>query len=243
MNKKYLELDERKAQFFEFSKEPKDGFEKNEPENGKISYRKYYDKGVKGVLKYINEREDEFKNGKVKKLSLVLDNGEDRFYVNFNILTAKGNMGQFVEQFIPMLPNMKQGESYRIYPYEMPSEYTDKDGNARTGTNRGVSVYTWDLANDTKLVKVDRAHRFGKDGDIPDVIWTKVTKMGETKNIKDDTERLNFLYDVLQKSLTPSSGQGDSPKEEPKESPAVPQTESPAPAVEKFEENHEDLPF
>lgn len=240
MDKKFLELDERKALLFEYSKEEKEGFEKHTPENGKSSYRKYYNEGVKGTLKYINEREEEFKTGKVKKLQLIVDNGNTRYYMSFNILTSNGNLGQFVEQFIPILPNLKQNESYRFYPYEMETEYVNKEGETKKGVNKGVSVYTWDLENDTKLVKVEKAHSFAKDGDIPAIVWTKVTKMGATKNVKDDTERLNFLYDVMVKSLTPQTGKKEETSQE------VPKTEN-KPIKEsapKFEdEEHEDLPF
>lgn len=251
MTKIYLELDERKAKFFEYSKEPKEGFEKHESENGKVSYRKYYDGGAIGTLKFINEREEEFTKGKVKKLSIVLDNGDNRIYCTFNIMTSKGTMNQFVEQFIPFLPNMKQGEAYRLYPYEMENEYTNSAGEKKTGINRGISVWTYDLDNDTKVAKVDKAHTFGKDGDIPAVVWTEVKDMGVVKNVKDDRERRNFLYDVLQGTLTPftpSEGGASTPAAgaEKKETPKTETADKPAtmPATEQFDdEEHDDLPF
>jgi len=245
MTKKFLELDEREAQFFEFSKEPKEGFSEHKSTQGKISFRKYYKKGVKGVLKYINEREEEFPTGKVRKLNLVVDNGDDRYYLNFHILTAKGNLNQFVEQLIPFLPNLKQNTAYRFFPYEMENTYVNKDGVEKTGTNKGVSVAEWDLDSDTKGTKVERAHTFGAAGDIPAIVWNKVTKMGETKNIKDDTDRLNFLYDVLKKSLTP----GNTPQTQQTpgataSSPTTTQTETKAETTLPFsEEEQDDLPF
>lgn len=250
MTKIYLELDEKQAKFFEYSKDPKDGFEKNESTNGKISYRKYHKEGIKGVLKFVNEREDEFPTGKVKKLSLIVDNSDTRYYLNFQILTAKGNMNQFVEQLIPFMPNLKQGESYRFFPYEMPSEYVDKNGITKTALNKGVSIHKWDLASDTKGDKVERAHSFAskeKGGDIPAIKWDTVEDMGVSKSIKDDRERRNYLYKILQASLTPDSSAGTQNPPATKEEPKAPETKTEAPSAPKTteypEEEHDDLPF
>lgn len=236
MNKIYLELDEKKAKFFEYSKNQKEGFEKYESSNGKISYRKYYNDGVIGVLKFINEREDELTNGgKVKKLSLVLDNQNTRQYLGMHILTAKGNMGQFVEQLIPFLPNLKKDEAYRVYPYEMEVLYTDTNGKDKIAVNKGVSIYTYDIENNVKLVKVERAHSFGKEGDIPDVIWEKEEDMGVIKNIKNDKERRNYLYNILKKSLSSQETSTKQTESQP------PKNDSEKPKVN--DEEYDDLPF
>lgn len=234
----YLELDEKEAKFFEYSKEAKAGFEEHKSTNSKVSFRKYYKEGVKGVLKYINERNDEFPTGVVKKLSIALDNGDIRYFLRFNIITQNGNINQFIEQLIPFLPNLKQGEAYRFFPYEMPSEYENAQGEKKTGVNKGVSIHTWDLANDTKLVKVEKAHKFGKDGDIPAIVWTKVKKLGVEKNIKDDSARLEYLYEIMQKSLIGAPAQTSQSSE-----PSAPETKPEAPK-ESFDKNeHDDLPF
>lgn len=226
----YLELDERQSQFFEYSKDPKTGFEKNESSNGKISYRKYYKEGVKGVLKFINEREEEFPTGKVKKLSIAVDNGENRYFMKMNIMNQNKSMNQFVEQLIPVLPNLKVGESYRFYPYEMETSYTAQDGSEKTGKNKGVSVWTWDLENDVKVAKVDRAHSFAKEGgDIPQIVWVKEEDMGTVKNVKDDKERRNYLYKIMQSCLT---SQSETPK---------PESKKQEPEISG--EDHDDLPF
>ena len=231
----YLQLDERKAQFFEYSKEPKQGFEKHE--GTKISYRKYYDEGVKGTLKSITERPEEFPTGTVKKLQIVVEKGGDKYFMKLSILNQNKSMNQYTEQLIPVMPNLKVGEDYRFYPYEMEVEYTDKNGTVRTAKNRGISVWTWDLDNNVKLVKVDRAHSFAKDGDIPQVVWEDVEDLEEVKKVKNDRDRRNYLYKIMKSCLTDSTPTEPSqPKEESKPTPPV--------ATESFsEEDHDDLPF
>lgn len=242
MTNVYLELDERQAQFFEYSKEPKEGFEKNESSNGKVSYRKYYKEGVKGVLKFINERNEEFPTGTVKKMSIAVDNGDNRYYMKMNILNQNKSMNQFVEQLIPILPNVTVGETYRFFPYEMETTYTNRDGVEKTGKNKGISVATWDLDNDVKLLKVDKAHSFAKDGDIPQIKWTPEEDMdGVIKNVKDDKDRRNFLYKIFKSCITESNTSAQAPAAQKPAETTAPKAKTEQPALE--EEDHDDLPF
>ncbi len=242
MNNKYLELDQKNGRFFEYSKDEKDGFEKHTTDSGKVSYRKTYDKGVIGKLKFINEKENDFGKGKFKSAQLVVESGDDRMYLTVQILNAKGGLNEYFEQLATILPNMKVGETYRIFPYTMEVPYENKAGEKKTATNRGFSVHAYDVDNDVKLDKVERAHNYGKDGDIPDVVWTPETDMGVTKNVKDDKARRNFLYEVFKQTLSADN----TPKSEtPKEESAAPKTAEKEVPVTNFndEEDNDDLPF
>lgn len=234
---KYLELEQKDGRFFEYSKEPKEGFEKHTKESGNVSYRKTYEKGAIGKLKYINEKEDDFGKGKVKSAVLVVeDENKDMLYLKIPVMSSKGSLNEYFEQLATFLPNLKFGETYRIYPYSMEVTYENKAGENKTSNNRGFSISTYDIENDTKLVKVERFHTYGAQGDIPNVIWTDEVDMGVTKKIKNDKERRNFLYNSFLSTLTPQNTSQPAATTAP-----TPVQETP---VAKFpEEEHDDLPF
>lgn len=240
---KYLELDQKEGRFYEFSKEAKDGFDKHEPEGGKLSFRKIYKKGAVGVLKFINEKEDDFGKGKVLSAQLVIDDKDgDRLYLKIPVLNSKGSLNDYFEQLATYLPNLKVGEAYRFFPYSIEGEYTNAAGEKKPSTNKGISISTYDLENDEKLIKIERAHTFGKDGDIPDTVWTEEKKLGEIKKVKNDTERMNFLYEVFKGTVSKQSSGEEKPKTE--QTPEKPKTNAPSnSAPEIDEEEHDDLPF
>lgn len=244
---KYLELNGKEGRFFEYSKEPKEGFEKHTKESGDVSYRKTYEKGAIGKLKYINEKEDDFGKGKVKSAVLVVeDENNDNLYLKVPVMNSKGSLNEYFEDLATLLPNLKVGETYRVYPYSMDTTYTNKTGEVKPTTNRGFSISTYDVANDVKLVKIERAHKYGEGGDIPDVIWTPETDMGVTKNVKNDKEKRNFLYNSFLKTVSPqgtptNTAAPAAPKQEPK---VIKEGEQPKPNPGTFvEEEHDDLTF
>ena len=245
MSKIYLELDEREGRLFEFSKDEKPGFKKHVSSTGKESYRKIYDKGLVGKLKFISEFENDFGKGKFKVCVITIeDKDKNQVSMKLPILTAKGSLNEYFEQLVTFLPNLKVGEDYRIFPYSMDTTYKNAAGEEKPTTNRGFSIHLYDMENDEKGLKIERAHKFGKDGDIPAVVWTPEEDMGVTKNVKNDKERRNYLYKIFTASLT-SSGETSSEQnkapEKKEESKSTP--EPSASANIDDEEDNDDLPF
>lgn len=238
MSKKiYLELDEREGRLFEFSKESKEGFSKHTYSTGKESYRKNHDKGLVGKLKFISEFENDFGKGKFKVCVITVEdvNG-DQVSMKLPILTSKGGLNEYFEQLATYLPNLEIGETYRIFPYSMETTYKAKDGTDKPTTNRGFSISTYDMENDEKLIKVERAHTYGEEGDIPKIVWNEVKDMGVVKNVKDDKDRRNFLYDSF-KSVVDSNSTSTETKPEAEKKPVA------AATFNEEGDEHDDLPF
>lgn len=199
----YLELDQTNGNLYEFSKDPKVGFAEHTSSTGKVSQRRDVREGLIGTLKYINERDEDFGKGSFKTMSLVVeDKDANMVYMKIPLLSAKGSLNEYFESIATFLPNMKIGKSYRVFPYKMDTTYTDKEGVEKPTVRKGFSVHEYDLVNDNKLLKVERAHNYGKDGDIPNVVWTEVEDMGTIKNVKNDTARKNFLYKAFKSTVT-----------------------------------------
>jgi hypothetical protein len=242
---KYLELDQRDGRFFEYSKDPKDGFIQHKTDAGRVSYRLTHDKGVFGTLKYINEKEDDFGTGKVLSAVLVLEDiDKNRLYLKFPIKTANGGLNEYFESLSTVLPKLVFGSEYRFYPYTMEVPYVNKSGESKISNNRGVSIHNYDLAADAKLDKVERAHSYGVKGDIPNSKWEIVVDMGVSKNVKDDKEKRNFLYSSFKNTLSPDGTTAAAePSQVPSNSAKMPTKPIPMEINVPVDEDEEDLPF
>ena len=153
MSKQFLNLDFGKTQMYEYNKTAKEGFEEYESKTGKISYRKYFNKGVFGILQSVGLFDSQ--NGG-KDLSLTLKDGENTFYVKLGLNDQRGNFdNRFIEPLITILPNLELGTAYRIYPWMMESE-TAKNKQGNFYRNYGVSVKIADLDTYEVSDKVER---------------------------------------------------------------------------------------
>lgn len=244
----FLELDQKTGNLYEFSKDAKEGFEKHVSTTGKESLRRVQKDGLIGKLKYINKKEEDFGKGKFEVAVIVVeDENKDLVYMKLPILDVRGSLNEYFQNLVTFLPNMKVGEAYRIFPYSMDTTYTAKNGEVKPTTNKGFAVSTYDMDAGVKVDKVERALKFGKEGDIPAVVWREEEDLGKVKNVKDDKAQRNYLYNAFVKVLTPfeANSTATPTAQEPK------QTPSPAPASKSDyngdasfnEEEHDDLPF
>lgn len=212
MNKVYLQLEAGSGNLFEYSKEPKEGFEKHVSINKSTqtettSYRKYHKEGVFGTLSSFSTRESERGGQKIMELSIVMDNGDTRFYINFPLKDAKGYIQSYAVAAIAYLPALVEGKAYRIFPYAIPR----KDNP--TKKNYGVAINFARLSDnavdkDNKITQLtyEAQSKDGKitPGDIPRVIWNDVAGA----MIGDGTNRTVYLWDILQKHSIAGSGGG-----------------------------------
>lgn len=232
----YLQLEGATGRIFEYSKEEKEGFDKHESTKGNVSYRKYYTKGLFGELLNVGIRE--FSIG--PQITLALKKGDDIQVLQMPLYSQDGNIdNRYAESLIRFLPNMKKGESYRLYPYAMDI----KDSKYK---RYGVSVHlSPDPENETKGEKVVPYLNYSKnpkeDTDIPNLEWAmkagKNRPTGASQDIKDE-----FLFQHLQNAV---EGHLKYEGNETEESPLPEQPkETPAEPVNDLEtDDYDDLPF
>ena len=206
---KFLQLDQTKGSFFEYSGSEKEGFTKVESSTGKVSYRKYYEKGVSGVLESVSLADGRFG----KQIQLCIRDTEDLNMFQVDLYDQKDHVSNFAEELIKFLPNLEKGMNLEFNAYNFTPE-------GEQYSRRGFS-----LKSDGE--KVNRALSNGyykKDGgdlvegDIPAVKW--VEKLGKKKPSPASLEEKDdYLLDVVAKQterlkFIPNSqnGGGDSPK-------------------------------
>lgn len=200
MNKHYLDLDFSTATFYEYSKTEKEGFESHTDSNDRVSFRKFYNKGVYGLLQSISIRDTNYG----KKLSVRLLDGDNLFLMTFPLYSANGQIdNRFAEPLICTFPNMSLEQAYRLFPYRIEKTF---EGNTKPNTFYGVSVKLADLdkheVSDAVLPKYKKAKKdeVVTDAHIPKVEFKE--QLGSWKptpasiGIKDE-----FLIKVLEGAL------------------------------------------
>ena len=182
--KMYLQLDYKSGNLFEYSKEPQEGFEKHVSKTGKESYRKYHKYGFEGTLNSVSVRDSDFG----KQLSLAFEEGT---YINFGLLDSKGNVDQFAESVIKVLPQLNKNDKVKISPFNFIPE---GEKYAKTGVSVSINgEKTKGLTNayykDGKLVK----------GDVPAIVWKDNPLGGKKPSAASMEERNDYLLGVLTK--------------------------------------------
>lgn len=228
---KYLQINYSDGALFQYSKTEQEGYEKHTNTKGTVSYRKIYNKGVFGTLKGVSIRDTDFG----KEISVALtDKGGDSIYLNMPLFDSKKNLASYAESFITVLPQLKTGNPYRFYAYNIKEE-------GSTYSNAGISVLNADLEaetvdKDNKLPKLTYSYtkKDGEEvkGDIPPIIWEEDFDGSKTMNSKAKNK---YLYDILvANTQSQPTAQAPAVKEESK-----PVTKT---AKEAFDEPS-DLPF
>jgi hypothetical protein len=237
--KNYLQLDKTQGIFFLYSKEEKEGYKKNESSTGKISYRKYFDKGVTGELDSVTIYESDFG----KQISFSIQDGENHYYAPISIFNQKGNIDSYAESAIKFLPQLEKKQNITLFPYKFTPEGTE---NTKVGVSFKVSGEKIKPALTNAYYVKDGSF---VDGDIPAVKW--VTKLGKNSPSAASLEaKEDYLFKVLETEVErltwkTNSNTPDQPVEKPKSIPTPTAEEafsSPEPLVYN-EEDEDDLPF
>lgn len=196
MNKTYLQLDFSTGQMFEYSSTAKEGFDKHESTNKKgqtvTSYRKFYKKGVTGILESVSLYDKKMGENTIKQLSLTLKSGDNIYYVPFNLYSQNRSFDVFAESVIKHLPNLQKGTEYTIFPYNFIPE-------GSSYSSKGVSIKT----GETKVEKLSDSYT-KKDGesivgDVPALVY-KEDPLDSTKKIVSAVS-LELRNDYLSKVL------------------------------------------
>ena len=205
----YLQIDYSTGNIFRYSKSEQEGYEPHTNTKGVVSYRQIFKKGLYGTLKGVTLRDSDF--GKEVSLA-VQDRTGEMNYLNMPLFDAKKNLASYAESFITVLPQLKVGNPYRFYAYNIKEE-------GQKYSKTGISVLPADLVSETvnkedKLLKL--TYTFIKDGvetkgDIPAIVWEEDFDGSKTMNAKAKNK---YLYDVLMANLSTSTEQDNRPKAE-----------------------------
>lgn len=180
--KHYLELDFRTGLFYGYSGQEKAGYEEHTSGTGKVSYRKYYKKGIYGSLKSMYIKNDDRFGMQVR---IILENGEEWFMLKMPIFSGQGRLDSFMESLIAFLPNMETGTSYRIYTYVLETQ----NSVGKDVTRRGTSVVEAELNGEgggTPGAKVEKAlHYLKKEDEYDPTDETAIPKLDFKKGLGD----------------------------------------------------------
>lgn len=186
---KYLQLDQGKGSFFEYSGSEKEGFEKFESNSGNISYRKYYPKGVDGVLESVSLADGKFG----KQIQVGVRATDDVHLFQLDVYDQKDNVSTFAEELIKFLPNMNKGAEISFNSYNFVPE---GEQYSRRGFSIKVDGEKLNRALSNSYYKKEDGSLV--EGDIPAIKWVK--KLDKNKPSLASLEAKNdYLLDVLSK--------------------------------------------
>ena len=186
---KYLQLDQGKGSFFEYSGSEKEGFEKFESNSGNISYRKYYPKGADGVLESVSLADGKFG----KQIQVGVRATDDVHLFQLDVYDQKDNVSNFAEELIKFIPSLEKGDNIDFNAYNFIPE-------GEQFSRRGFSI-----KKDGDKVKRALSNAFYKkedgtlvEGDIPAIKWVK--KLDKNKpSLASLEEKNDYLLDVIVK--------------------------------------------
>lgn len=206
--KNYLQVN-YDGTIFQYSKDQKEGYVEFKNSKGKVSYRKYFNKGVEGELTGIFKKNNEHINNR-QEVSLVLQNGEDENILTFVVLNQDGNqVDEYTEALAFILPRMNKGTRYNVNNWFM------KKGDSINGevvkyNNKGVTVKLEGNKLKTELTfehiknrgTVDEKH---VPGDVPMLVWENIAGSNRPSAVSKEN-RLKFSYGLLESQISRISG-------------------------------------
>lgn len=171
------------GQLYNSVSEPKEGYTEFISSQGNISYRKLFSGTEDGKLTGLSIDEKDFATGKVKYLSLTIENKDAKDVVQIPLKTQKGGLMDLVKTIAVLLPNVDFSRDLTLSFRSTPNgDYKDRTIFINY-VNNGV--------REQEGVKF--AHKFGKEGDIP----MPTQKQGIDGIVYDFTEQDTYLYNIL----------------------------------------------
>lgn len=187
MTKNYLQLEFSSGNFFIYSKDETQGFEKHTSTKGNVSYRKYFKEGVSGVLESVSIYEGKFGN----QISMNIKDGDNVYYVPVDIADQKGNVDTYAESLIKLLPQLEKGMNISVRGYNFTPE-----GEKYSKIGISISVNGTKLKSEMTNSYTNKEGVFVK-GDIPAIVWKK-DALGKNKPTAVSQEAKNdYLLEVL----------------------------------------------
>lgn len=186
MNKNYLQLDFSSGQFFDYSGQEKEGYEKHTSSKGNVSYRKWYKDGVSGKLGSVSIYDGKFG----QQISMNIQDGNEVYYVPVEIADQRGNVATYAESLIKLLPALNKEDNIEVRGYNFIPE------------NEVYAKIGFSMKVDGVKVKGTLKNAYYKDGnlvegDIPAIEWKK-NALGKNKPSATSLEAKDeFLLEVL----------------------------------------------
>ena len=201
----YLQINYADGNIFQFSKTEQEGYEPHTNTKGVVSYRKIFKKGLYGKLKGVSLRDSDF--GKEVSVAVESNSGE-MHYLNMPLFDAKKNLASYAESFITVLPQLKVGNPYRFYGYNIKEEGQKYSKIGLSIANADIQAETADKEN--KIPKL--SYTYTKDGvevkgNIPAIIWEEDFDGSRSMNAKAKNK---YLYDVLMANVGETTQQTSS---------------------------------
>lgn len=198
---RYLSVDFKSSQLFEYSKEAKEGFEAQE---GRSGFRKYFNEGITGELLNVGVRDS--KIGQQINMALKDIEGEINV-IQVGLYDQKGNVdNNFAESLISYLPSLEKGRMYRFFPYNLTAE-TLEESDKKAGKElqkkyydkRGISLKE---GGEVSITKLGYNKKGEKDSTkIPSLEWKK-DPTGKNKPSAVSLEAKNeFLLSKLMEAV------------------------------------------
>jgi len=235
-NKNYLQLDKTQGQFYLYSKDEKSEYKKHESTTGKVTYRKYFDKGVTGTLDSVTIYESSYG----KEISFSILDGNNQYYAPIGIFDQRNNINNYAESVIKFLPLLEKKQNILLYPYRFTPE---GEKYAKVGVSFTV--------NGEKIKPALSNSYYNREGDlvpgdIPAIKWVK--KLGENKPSAASLEAKDeYLLEQLELAVSRLTWRTDSsaPREENKEEPLPqkPEAKKDQLVTNQQEDEEDDLPF
>src|SRR5690606_5739089 len=204
---------------FQYSRDEKEGYVKFTNSKNKVSYRKYFNKGVEGNLLWVNRKKNEYLNNR-EELQLVLGSEDETYYVTFVVMNQSGDsIDDFTESLLRFLPKMDKGSVYNIGAWKMNKGDVIK-GEEVKYDNSGVTVkFGGEKLKPALSFKTEK----NPTGTIPMLEWKEIA--GSKKpTAASKEEKLVYLYDVLEKECTRLGFEENTAQESPKESKPKPKS-------------------
>ncbi len=209
----YLKVNYSNGAIQESSKEPQEGFEKNEWSVGNksgVNYKKVYREPVEGTLVSVKFRDTQYG----QRVSFTLK-GDEYYNIEFPFLMGE-EVNPFTTDFVRQLPNLQKGRTYTVNPYVYQPENAKYPYRGFTFRVDGEKV--------EKALSYQSAKN--QDGDIPSIVWEE--KMGKKKPNFDN--RNEYIYNFIQQHIEANFSDDNTSTPEPAK------TEVKKPSIE-------DLPF
>ena len=238
MNYFNFKISQKRAKFYQSSKEPRDGFEKVEygmEEPKKVTYHKYLDK-LHGVVKSVGVKEIQYDGRTLKFFELVLVDGDNQYAISASLRNAKGtNYTTEVKQIVSCLDNYTAGEPVTVSLSNKTS--VGKDGKEYTNFNMYMNYQN--ILDDngrgksTGYIPFDQIPKSEVEEVAGEKLYTFKAQMNfYYEKIKALSEKFPFTQQAVAQTAPP-------PAQQPTPSAAPAPAAKPAPAVE----NDDDLPF
>ena len=255
IEKNYLQLEFGSGLFFDYSKEPKEGYEEHTSTKGNKSFRKYYKEGISGVLESVSLYESKFGT----QISMNVKDGDNVYYLPVAVSDQGDNVDEsFAESLIKLLPQLNKGDNVKVSGYNFipkGDQYPKMGMSIIVGGEKLKSKLTnayFKKLKDTngEFIK-DEKGQWKKeffDGDIPALDW-QINKLNKNKPTAVSQEaKNNYLLDLvtvetsrLQYVQGETTTQSSAPVQ--KQAPTASPSEAFEPAVSTKKEEFTNLPF